>query len=93
MHWSEIRKAYPDQWLIVEALEAHTTPDHRRHLQRLAVIETCADGQTALRSYRRLHREHPSREFYFVHTSREDLDIREQQWMGVRRSHAAISEG
>lgn len=26
MIWSEIRKAYPHQWLIIEALEAHTTP-------------------------------------------------------------------
>lgn len=88
MFWQEIRKAYPDQWLIIEALEAYTTADHQRHLNRLAVIEQCIDGNAALASYRRLHQEYPQREFYFVHTSRTELDIREQQWLGVRRTNA-----
>ncbi|EDN69216.1 hypothetical protein BGP_1693 [Beggiatoa sp. PS] len=26
MIWSEVRQAYHNQWLIIEALEAHTTP-------------------------------------------------------------------
>ena len=43
MKWAEIRQAYPQQWLIIEALEAHTTDEHRRILDRLAVLETCAD--------------------------------------------------
>lgn len=89
MNWDEIRNSYPDQWLIVEALQAHTGEDRRRHLDRLAVIERCSDGTAALSRYRRLHQEYPSREFYFVHTSRPELDIREQQWLGVRRNHAA----
>ncbi len=85
MLWSEIRRAYPSQWLVVEALEAHTTSDRRRHLDRLAVIETCPDGSAAMQSYRYLHQQYPQREFYFVHTSREKLDIREQTWLGIRR--------
>lgn len=93
MFWQEIRRAYPDQWLIIEALEAHTTPDLRRHLDRLAVIERCSDGNAALASYRRLHLEYPQREFYFVHTRRTELDIREQQWLGIRRiDEAAIKK-
>ena len=24
MNWPQVRKAYPDQWLVIEALEAHT---------------------------------------------------------------------
>jgi hypothetical protein len=78
MQWPEIRKAYPDQWLIIEALEAHTTPDNRRQLDKIAVIEHCPDGSAAMESYRRLHQQYSGREFYFVHTSREQLDIREQ---------------
>jgi hypothetical protein len=92
MIWSEIRKAYPDQWLIVEALEAHTTSDNKRQLERLAVIERCADGKEAFQSYRRLHQSYPHREFYFLHTSRDELDIREQKWLGIRRNNAAHSE-
>ena len=85
MQWSEIRQAYPNEWLIIEALQAHTTPDNHRHLNKIAIIERCIDGNTALQSYRCLHQQHPIREFYFVHTSREELDIREQQWLGIRR--------
>jgi hypothetical protein len=83
MQWSEVRQAYPDQWLVFEALEAHTEQNQRR-LDRLAVVELCADGQVALQSYRRLHQQYPQREFYFVHTSREELTILERYWAGVR---------
>ena len=93
MFWSEIRTTYPDRWLIIEALEAHTTPDSRRILDRLAVIETCTDGSSAMQRYRHLHQEYPQREFYFVHTSRDELDIRERQWHGIRRNNAAMAEG
>ena len=85
MVWAEIRMAYPDRWLIVEALAAHTAPDNLRELDRLAVIETCQDGDTAMRRYRELHQEHPEREFYFVYTSRKELNIRERYWAGIRR--------
>jgi len=84
MQWSEARKAYPDQWLIIEAIQAHTTPDGRRILDKIAIIERCKDGQAAMDSYRRLHQQYPTREFYFVHTSREELDIHERQWLGIR---------
>ena len=86
MQWSEIREAYPDQWLIIEALEAHTTLDHRRILDKIAVIEHPADGSAALESYRSLHQRFSEREFYFVNTSRKELDIRERQWLGIRGS-------
>ena len=85
MSWPEIRKSHPDQWLIIEALEAHTTDDHQQALDRMAVIETCIDGSAALCSYRNLHKEYPRREFYYVHTSREELDIHERRWHGVWR--------
>ncbi|MCI0394058.1 MAG: hypothetical protein L0332_22840 [Chloroflexi bacterium] len=90
MRWSEVRTTYPDQWLVIEALEAHTEDD-RRVLERISVVETCTDGPAAMQRYRQLHQEYPSREFYFVHTGRETLDIRERQWLGIRRNYAANS--
>jgi hypothetical protein len=78
MLWAEIRQAYPNQWLIIEALEAHTTPDKQRHLDCLAVLDKCPDGSAALQRYRHLHQQYSLREFYFVHTSRAELDIRER---------------
>ena len=93
MKWSKVRQAYPDQWLVVEALEAQTMADSRRQIERLAVIEPCSDGSSAMQSYRRLHQQYPEREFYFVHTSREELDIRERQWLGIRRADALSASG
>jgi len=81
MRWPEIRTTYPNQWLIIEALEAHTTSDKQRQLDSLAVVETCPDGSTAMHRYRQLHQQYPLREFYFVHTGREELDIREREWL------------
>jgi hypothetical protein len=89
MRWEEVRKAYPNQWLIIEALEAHSEAD-RRLLDKIAVVETCTDGKTALQRYRALRIAHPDREYYYLHTSRKELDIHERQWLGIRRGHASI---
>jgi hypothetical protein len=83
MKWIEIQKNFPDQWLLIEALEAHTTPDKQRVLERISVIETCPDGSSAMQRYQIMHKTYPQREFYFVHTSRNVLDIRERQWHGL----------
>ncbi len=88
MHWQEVREKYPEQWLIIEALDAHTE-GIQRYLDQIAVLELCPDGASAFARYRELHQQNPVREFYFVHTSREVLDIRERQWLGIRSRHAA----
>ena len=92
MIWHEIRKAYPSQWLIVEALEANTTSDYRRQIKSLAVIEKCSDGSMAMKRYRELHKQYPLREFYFLHTDRSELNIRERQWIGARRGHYKLTK-
>lgn len=90
MRWEEVQDAYPDQWLVIEAVQAHSEGD-RRVLDKIAVVEMCADGSTALVSYRKLHQTYPEREYYYVHTSRAELDIHERQWLGIRRGHAAAA--
>jgi hypothetical protein len=91
MQWLEVRQHYPNRWLIIEALEAHNTGD-RRELDQLAVIEECADGSSCFRRYQDLHLRFPERDFYFVHTSRETLEILERQWLGIRLDHANQSQ-
>lgn len=92
MQWSDVRAAYPEQWLIVEALEAYTTEDHQRHLARISVVEQCPDGNSAFRRYRQLHESYPERELYFVHTSRPELTILERQWLGIRKPYGTATE-
>ena len=89
--WPEVRATHTEQWLVIEALEAHSQ-NQQRILDRIAVIEVCADGSAAMQSYRRLHQQYPLREFYFVHTGREELEILERHWTGVRRNYAAVGE-
>ena len=91
MNWSHVCTAYPDQWLVIEALEAHTE-DRQRILDRIAVMETCLDGQAAIDCYSQLHRQYPRREFYFVHTGRDELDIVESPAVSVWRQHATPVE-
>lgn len=87
MDWDEIKQAYPDQWIVIEALEAHSEGG-LRVLDRVAVIATCPDGESAVDAYRKLHDEFPEREFYFIHTSRATLQIEERLWVGIRSIHA-----
>jgi len=83
MLWPEVRAAHPDQWLVIEALDAHSAND-RRILDRITVIDVCTDGRTTMKRYRELRHQHPHREFCFVHTSVVDLEIEERLWLGAR---------
>ena len=83
MKWHEIRQYYPQQWLLLEAIKAHSEAN-KRILEQLAVIGVFLDSDTALKSYRQLHHEAPQRELYVFHTSRESLDVVDRQWLGIR---------
>jgi hypothetical protein len=83
MQWQEIRERYPHQWLLTEAITAHSAGGER-FVDDLAVIETCPDGLAAMKAYRELHRRDPQRELYVLHTDRERLEITEQRWLGIR---------
>lgn len=83
MKWNDIRQNYPGQWLLVEALDAHSE-EGRRVVEELAVIDAFDDSAAAWLRYRQLHHDAANREFYILHTDREDLDITERVWLGVR---------
>jgi hypothetical protein len=92
MRWENVRTAYPGQWLVVEALQAHTE-NHRRVFDHLAVVEQCPDGAGALQRYRELHRQHADRELYFLHTTNVDPDIEERAWIGIRKNESVDPAG
>jgi len=83
MQWSEIRAAHPDQWLVIEALEAHSEND-QRIFDRVQLVEVCSDGRAAMKRYAELRREYPHREYGFVHPSKVELEFEERLWFGVR---------
>ena len=47
MNWKAVCEAYPERWLIIEALEAHTE-DNQRWLDRIAVGKRDASAATCL---------------------------------------------
>ena len=83
MTWQQVRQHFPEQWLLVEAIESHSE-DNRWILDKLAVLNTFPDGAEAWREYVRLHKLFPQREFLPVHTCKTTLDIEERFWLGVR---------
>ena len=83
MQWQEIRNHYPRQWLLIEAIKAHTE-SNKRILDRLSVIGTYPDSGKAMKAYIEMHRESPERELYVLHSSRETLNITERKWLGIR---------
>jgi len=78
MEWQEIRSQYPDSWLLIEAIKAHTTSEQKRIIDRLAVIDQFDDFYAAMDSYKQLHREKPAKEMYVVHTDSKEINIKEQ---------------
>jgi hypothetical protein len=85
MKWADIRRRFPHQWLLVEATQAHSYKD-RRIVEELAVVECFDDGQSAMQGYSDLHRREPLRELYVIHTDREELEITELNWLGIREA-------
>ncbi len=75
MTWQEIREQYPGRWVVVEALGAFTQDGKRitPNLQPIAVFEE--DWRQAWYAYEGLHRVDKWREYYVVHTEREELNI------------------
>ncbi len=83
MKWQEARKHYPDEWLLIEAIHAHSVND-KRILDDLAVLNAYDNSVAAMKEYGKFHRESPQRELYVCHTVNETLDITERHWFGIR---------
>ncbi len=48
MQWQEIRNHYPRQWLLIEAIKAHTE-SNKRILDHLSVVGAYPDSGTLYR--------------------------------------------
>lgn len=84
MEWQVIREHYPQQWLLLEAIKAHSQ-SNKRVLEQLAVVGVFPDSVSAMHEYAQLHRKAPECELYVFHTSRAELDVTERQWLGNAR--------
>jgi hypothetical protein len=78
--WEDIRNQYPHQWLLIEALRAHSEAG-KRILDQITVIGTFPDSVTAMKSYVQLHDNGFEREVYVFHTGREQVEVSENGWL------------
>ncbi len=85
MRWDEVRTSFPKQWVVAEALKAHSE-EHRRVVEDLAVLAAFARSGDAMRRQLEIHRAEPSREILMAFTGWEKLEIEEILWAGVRRA-------
>ncbi len=84
MRWEDAKKTSPPQWVIIEAVQAYTK-EAKRIIEDIQLVELFGeDNNGALRRYVQLHKTHPEKEYYVVHTSRPELNVKERNWTGVR---------
>lgn len=83
MNWETLRSHFPDQWVLFEAIEAHSD-NGRRMVDRISVINNYEQGKEALEEYKVIHKKEPHRELYVAHTSKTELEVIERKWLGVR---------
>lgn len=85
MMWEDVRQAFPEQWVLIEAVQAHTDDKCERVLEEITLLKRFPKSPDAMRSYQAIHRENFDRELYVLHTSRKEPNIIEKKWVGVRR--------
>ncbi|WKB36016.1 hypothetical protein QS257_01550 [Terrilactibacillus sp. S3-3] len=70
----------PDQWVLIEAIQAYTNEESERILEEVAPLKKFSNSSEAMRAYQELHRENRSRELYVLHTGRKKPNIIEKKW-------------
>ena len=73
MLWNEVRKTYPNKWIVFDSLKQHEE-DNKLIVEDLAIIEVFDDINDAFKFYRTLHRENKSRELSLGDTRKENLE-------------------
>ncbi len=83
MNWRQLQTRYPGTWVLVEAVEAHSDRG-MRVLDDLSLLKVFGESTEAMQDYQRLHHQEPARELYVLHTDREQPNIEERRWLGIR---------
>lgn len=84
MKWSEVREQYPERWVLVEALIAESS-NNIRNIYEMSVISDFENSTDAWKDYKELHFKNRMRELYIFHTSKDKIEVEEQNFTGIRR--------
>ena len=83
MKWSELRKQYPNQFVLVEAISA-CSQNGKRIIKEMAVIDRYNSVSDAWNGYKQQHKTFSEKELYIFHTSKEQIEVEEQYFIGIR---------
>ncbi len=89
MQWTDVRQHFPDQWVLMETVKAHSD-NGKLIIEEVSVLNHFADSTEMFREYARLHHESPLRALVFFHTSREilDIEILDIEILDIQERHA-----
>ncbi|MEW9673760.1 hypothetical protein [Ammoniphilus sp. 3BR4] len=83
MKWAEVRNRYPERIVLIEAIKAFSK-DRVRTIEEMTVVEEYFDSKEAWIGYKNYHKQYPERELYLFHTGKENIEVIEQYFTGVR---------
>jgi hypothetical protein len=85
MKWEDVCRAFPEQWVLIEAVQAYKNEESERILEEVTLLNKFSNSSDAMKAYQELDRENPTRELYVLHTNRKNPNIIEKKWVGVSR--------
>lgn len=78
MKWKDVRQAFPDSWVLIEATQAYTNNQNERILEEIVPLNKFTSSPEAMRVYQEIHQDDPTKELYVLHTSRKEPKIIEK---------------
>ena len=75
MLWSEVRKTYPNKWVVFDGLKQYEE-DNKLIVEDLAILEVFSDLNTAYQYYCDLHKQDKSRNLNIGDTRKENLEFK-----------------
>ncbi|NQZ11526.1 MAG: hypothetical protein HRT35_30615 [Algicola sp.] len=91
MLWSEVRKSYPNMWVVIEAMKSHKEGNEKT-IEEVAVVNSFKESGDAYHNYQQVHQKEPHRNYLFASTKNEELKVQVQHWGGGSGKYQSIVE-
>lgn len=83
MKWEEVRKAFPEQWVLIETIQTHTNEQSERILEEVVPLKKFSNSPETMSIYEAIHRGYPGRKLFVLQTGRKKPDIIEKKIISV----------
>jgi hypothetical protein len=88
MKWQDVREKFPNEWVLMEALDSHSE-DGYWIVEEMSVVDNFGDdGNGTWKAQNELLKKYPQRQFFFYHTGNEEIVIEQLNF----RTFARVSQ-